>query len=440
MLLDTQFRTTLSDEIWSSAQRVNRMVVFETTLARAQANVGIINCASADIMEDICNHRLSEINTIFEQAVQAGNIAIPFVNHLVDHVSQKSKEASKDIHFGTTSQDLIDTTNMMALSELIKGITKELDKIILELHRLSVLHANTPVLARTLLQAATPITFGLKSATWGLGIRQNRDQMHALGTTMLAIQLGGSNGTLSAMTPHGEAVRADMAQRLGLIDPGHCWHTLRSRILTIAATLAGTVAATAKIAEDCLLMMQEEVGEIQEGHPGTSTSMPQKKNPVHALVPIAALPISSGLLSAVATTQVQPHERGTGQWHSEWNSLSLLSSLALASVEQLVKMLSNLKVNKSKMATNINNTNGSLGAEALFQNLSKFLGRTEAHALIKSITNQTNSQTFSERVMSEKKIQTMIPLNKLQDIFSYKEPIDASVAEALRISEGLIKP
>ena len=378
MLLEPQFRTKTSDRIWGSVERVARMASFEGALANAQASVGLISQSSADAISSMCGETFSEAEAIFDEAIDAGNPAIPFIEHLTETVGNKHREAAADVHFGSTSQDLIDTTNMMALVQVAERLEEDLGRIVSELHRLSMLYAETPLLARTLLQPATPITFGLKAAIWGLAIKRNRKLVQSLQQTELAIQLGGSNGALPAMSPHGSVIRGHMAKLLGLTNPNHCWHTLRDRILTIAATLAGTVGATAKIAGDCLLMMQAEVAELQEGKPGTSTSMPQKKNPVHVLIPVAALPIAAAQISAITAAQLHPHERAPGQWHSEWISLPLLSTLALVSAERLKDMLHHLDVNSSRMRLNVANTNGSLGSEELVQTLRGILGRSKA--------------------------------------------------------------
>lgn len=440
MLLEPQFRTKLSDKIWSNVERVARMASFEGALARAQSNVGLISQSSADAIASICGGKFAKPEAIFDEAIRAGNPAIPFISHLTEIVANKHREAAADVHFGSTSQDLIDTANMIALVQVAERLEEDLEQIVSDLHRLSVLYAETPMLARTLFQPATPITFGLKAAIWGLALKRNRKLVQTLQQTELAIQLGGSNGALPAMSPHGNVIRADMALQLGLANPDHCWHTLRDRILTIAATLAGTIGATAKIAGDCLLMMQAEVGELQEGQPGTSTSMPQKKNPVHALIPVAALPIAAAQISVITAAQLHPHERAPGQWHSEWISLPLLSTLALVSVERLKEMLRHLDVNSSRMRLNVGNTNGSLGSEELVQSLRGILGRSKAHSLVKTLSYQTDEKTFAERILCDQTLRKLIPEKTLRNILDYKRPLAASVSEAQRLSSQLMDP
>ena len=185
-------------------------------------------------------------------------------------------------------------------------------------------------------------------------------------------------------------------------------------------------------------MLEAEVAELQECQPGTSTSMPQKKNPVHALIPVAALPIAAAQISVISAAQLQPHERAPGQWHSEWISLPLLSTLALVSAERLKEMLLHLDVNTSKMRLNVGNTNGSLGSEELVQSLRGILGRSKAHNLIKTISHQTDDNTFAKRVLSDQRLQELIPEKTLRNILEYKRPLAAATSEAQRLSCQLL--
>lgn len=413
------------------------MAAFEGALASAQAVAGLIPKTSAKAIVRACKTALPEANDIYEKAIAAGNPAIPFLNHLTTAVASEDSNAAAHIHFGATSQDLIDSANMMALAEIADALDSMLLQVASDLRKLAITHAETPMVARTLLQQATPITFGLKASLWGIAITQTRKQLKAARCKDMAVQLGGSNGALSAMAPHGPAVRADTAARLGLTDPDHCWHVLRGRILTISTTFAAVVGATAKIAGDCILMMQTEVGELREGSPGSSSAMPQKQNPVDALVPVAALPLAASHLSVITASQMHAHERAPGSWHSEWTTLPILTSLTLASVERLKGMLSGLKIHTSQMKANLARTGGKLAAEELAATLVESVGRNEAHNLIRTLVEQSDYENFANTIRSNTKLSGLIPESRLSEILSYKRPLAAAAQEALKLANKI---
>ena len=437
MLIEPQFRTKFGDTIWGIAERIARMAAFEGALASAQAAAGLIPKTSAKAIIRACKTALPEANDIYEKAIAAGNPAIPFLNHLTTAVASEDSNAAAHIHFGATSQDLIDSANMMALAEIADALDSMLLQVASDLRKLAITHAETPMVARTLLQQATPITFGLKASLWGIAITQTRKQLKAARCKDMAVQLGGSNGALSAMAPHGPAVRADTAARLGLTDPDHCWHVLRGRILTISTTFAAVVGATAKIAGDCILMMQTEVGELQEGSPGSSSAMPQKQNPVDALVPVAALPLAASHLSVITASQMHAHERAPGSWHSEWTTLPILTSLTLASVERLKGMLSGLKIHTSQMKANLARTGGKLAAEELAATLVESVGRNEAHNLIRTLVEESDYENFANTIRSNTKLSGLIPESRLSEILSYKRPLAAAAQEALKLANKI---
>ncbi|PPR15597.1 MAG: 3-carboxy-cis,cis-muconate cycloisomerase [Alphaproteobacteria bacterium MarineAlpha9_Bin7] len=437
MLIEPQFRTKFADAVWGTMERLSRMAAFESALASAQAKVGLIPRSAAKTITQICNGPLPKASNVYEEAIVAGNPAIPFLKILTVSVNAKDSGATAYVHFGSTSQDLIDSAHMMALTKIADALDASLQQVASELRRLTTTHAETPMVSRTLLQQATPITFGLKAGLWGTAITQARQQLKVARINDMAVQLGGSNGALSAMAPHGPKVRADVAAQLGLADPGYCWHTLRSRVLTISAVLAVVVGVTAKIAGDCLLMMQTEVGEVQESFPGESSAMPHKKNPVHALVPVAALPLVATHLATLAGSQMHAHERAPGSWHTEWITLPVLTCLTLASVERVKEMISGLKINIPQMRANLALTRGTLAAEELVTTLAAGIARDEAHNLVDDLLKQSQNNNFSETVRSNSKVSELLTKEKIAEILGYKQTLTAAAREAQRLAKTI---
>jgi len=437
MLVEPQFRTKFGDKVWSTRERVLRMLAFEHCLANAQASVGLIPQESAQTINSINMDTVPEFLDAFDFAGTVGNPAIPFVNFLREAVGSQNPAAAAHVHFGTTSQDLIDTSMMLALSSIFDEIASNLTKIEQSLIQLSKQYKSSPMVGRTLLQQATPMTFGLKSATWALGVHEARQRIEKTASEELSVQLGGATGTLALMNPHGPAIRSFMATSLQLVDPKYPWHINRSRVLAACTALAQTAGALTKIANDCLLMMQSEVGEIAEGNSGTSSAMPHKTNPVSTLVPLAALPIISGHLSTMSNIQAHAHERSAGNWHSEWIVIPLLSSLTLSTVEHAQLFLSGLKINETRMAKNLRSTAGVLGAAELQSLVSETIGYERSSKLIQSLLPQNAEQTFAAAAFSNSQLVGSLGKNKLQSLLGYKDHIKECEKEVMRLINSI---
>ncbi len=193
----------------------------------------------------------------------------------------------------------------------------------------------------------------------------------------------------------------------------------------------------AKIAGDCLLMMQTEVGEVQESFPGESSAMPHKKNPVHALVPVAALPLVATHLATLAGSQMHAHEREPGSWHTEWITLPVLTCLTLASVERVKEMISGLKINISQMRANLALTRGTLAAEELVTTLAVGIARDEAHNLVNDLLKQSQNNNFSETVRSNSRVSELLTKEKIAEILGYKQTLTAATREAQRLAKTI---
>lgn len=438
MLIEPQFRTEISDHLWSGKARLQRMVAFEVELAGAEADCGLIPQAAAEGIRLAGAAEGLEAGAIFEAARNAGNPAIPFASAFTAHVASLDKAASRHVHFGATSQDVIDTAHMLALKATVTQLTVDVVRALDRLRDLALTHAETPIAARTLLQQATPITFGAKAAHWYLGLKTASIALEASRQRDLLVQLAGASGTLAVLHPHGSAVRARLAARLGLGDPQGNWQTARSPLVALASAIVGVVQMAAKIAGDIQFLGSTEVGEVAEtlrAGGGGSSAMPHKRNPVDSLVPVAALPIVSGLLAALGGSGVQEQERSPGRWHAEWTVIPVLSTLALAATEKLAALLDGLSIDDARMRANLDRLDGLLASEALSSALSEVIGRTEAKALSGELVARVRDDRRHLRdiATSDERVTAILSPEKLAAIFGYHDAIAAAAADARRI-------
>lgn len=326
---------------------------FEAALARAGAAEGLISQAAAARIEAACAGAAFDAAELAAAAAHAGTLAIPLVERLRARLAEEDAEAAGSLHKGATSQDLADTALMLQARAGATILRTRAQAISEGLARLAERHAATPMVGRTLLQAALPVTFGLKAAGWRLGIDAALARFDREADAALQLQLGGPAGTLGGLSL---AVAERMAADLGLRAPALPWHARRDGIAGLAAALAILVAAAAKIALDVALMAQTEVGEAFEPRQpgrGGSSAMAHKRNPTGCQVALSASIRAPGLVASILAGLPQQHERGLGGWQAEGPMLAELFLLADGALAAMAPVVEGLEVDEAAMARNL---------------------------------------------------------------------------------------
>ena len=376
---------------------LQQMLDFEAALACAEAAVGVIPASAAGPIAKACQANAFDMTAIAEAAAKSGNLAIPLVRALTAGVTKSDNDAARYVHWGATSQDVIDTATMLGLRAAIDALEVDLDRAIEGFARSAVRHRNTPVVARTWLQHALPMPFGLKLAEYAAALHRSRTRLKALRSEALALQFGGAAGTLAALGDKGLLVAERLARELKLPLPDAPWHTHRDRIAEVASVFAILAGTCGKIARDVSLMMQTDVAEAfepsGEGRGGSST-MPHKRNPVAAAIALAAATIAPSLAATIFAAQVQEHERSAGAWHAEWPTLPTLMLVTSGALVSIVDIAEGLEVDSARMRANLDATGGLIMAEAVTMALAEKIGKNNAHHLI---------EAASKRAVNEKK-------------------------------------
>jgi 3-carboxy-cis,cis-muconate cycloisomerase len=325
---------------------------FEAALARASAAEGLITPQAAQIIGEACAAIPIDVAALADEAAHAGTIAIPLVRRLREHVARRSPDAAALVHMGATSQDLADTALMLQSKAGAALIASEAHAVTDALARLAEAHAETPMVGRTLLQAAAPITFGLKAAGWMLGLDAARRRFEREAAEALRLQLGGATGTLVGLNL---AVVARVASDLDL-EPSLPWHARRDGIAGLAAALAILIGAAGKVARDISLMAQNELAEAFEpltpGR-GGSSAMPHKRNPTGCQVVLSAAIRAPALAGAILSGLPQEHERGLGGWQAEGPGLATLFEVAHGALCALRPVVEGLEVDAAAMRRNL---------------------------------------------------------------------------------------
>jgi 3-carboxy-cis,cis-muconate cycloisomerase len=346
---------------------VDAMLRFEAALARAQMAEGLIPESAAHSIVSSCKVELFDVAKIVRESGRAGSVAIPLVKALREAVGLFNADAAPFVHFGSTSQDVIDSAMALVTREAVALIETDLAKAADALLHLAVTHAETPMLARTLMQPASVTSFGFKCAGWAAPLVRSRIRLRDAAKHALQLQLGGAVGTLAQMKGQGAAVRKRMAKELGLGDPGATWHTQRDEWVALGCELGLITGSLGKIAVDIALLGQYEVAEVAEpSEPGRggSSAMPHKRNPVASMVAIAAAHRAPQRVAALLGAMPQQHERALGAWQAELAEWPQLLMSAHGSVRAMAGALPGLQVDAVRMRANIDRLRAELPRDA----------------------------------------------------------------------------
>lgn len=326
---------------------------FEAALARAQANAKLMPASAADLIGAVCDSARFDVPTLAEEAAHAGTLAIALVARLRALVAEHDAEAARLLHRGASSQDLADTALMLQAKSAARLIEREGRALSDALARLAQTHSRTPALARTLLQPALPMTFGLQAAQWLMGIHQALQRFERECCAALVLQLGGAAGTLQGLSLQ---MLEPLAAELELAVPVLPWTARRDGIAGLACALAILSGATGKLARDVSLLAQHEVHEAREPHisgRGGSSSMPHKRNPTGCQVALSAAIRAPALAAGILAGLPQEQQRGLGGWQAEAPALGTLFELTHGALVAMRGVIDGLEVDTLAMAANL---------------------------------------------------------------------------------------
>lgn len=373
------------NQVWSSRATLQRMLDVEAALARALAAHRVIPADAVPAIVAACAADRLDADGLARAAALGGNLAIPLVKQLTACVNDNDPNAAKYVHWGATSQDIIDTATVLQLRDAFDLIESGLDATCESLAALAREHRSTPAIGRTWLQQALPITLGLKFAQWLDALLRHRERLAVLRERVLVLQFGGAAGTLASLRDAAHAVSVSLADELKLARPTLPWHTQRDRIADAASFFGMLIGTLGKIARDVSLQMQTEIGELAEpaaAGKGGSSTMPHKRNPVGCAAVLTAATRAPGLVATVFAGMVQEHERALGGWQAEWDALPDLARLAGGALFHIGQIVGALEVRPERLAANLDVTHGLILGEAVMLALGDHIGRLNAHHLV----------------------------------------------------------
>jgi len=353
----------------------------EVALAVAQGRTGVIPAEAAEAIA-----RGASAEGLDREALkrETENVGYPVLG-LVRQLAARLGEPGKFLHWGATTQDIMDTAVVLQIRDALALVERDMEAVSAALARQAERHRDTPMPGRTHLQQALPVTFGYKAAVWLSMMQRHAERLGQLRPRVLVAQLGGAVGTLASLGDRGLAVQQEFAAELGLEAPAITWHVARDGLVETVGFLGLLTGTLGKIGFDVMLLMATEIGEVFEpfaAHRGGSSTMPQKRNPISSEILVANAKAVRGQAGLMLDAMVQDLERGTGPWQVEWIAIPesfLLTGGALAHAKF---MLDGLVVDADRMRANLGLTRGLIVAEAVMMGLAPHLGRQAAHDLV----------------------------------------------------------
>ena len=380
-LFKDMFGTAAMRAVFDDAATVRRYVETEVALARVQGRLGVIPAEAARAIEARADASALDMALLREETEIVGYPILPLVHQL----SRQCGAEGEYLHWGATTQDIMDTATVLQVREALELVDADLEALDAILDSLAAQYRDTPMAGRTHLQHALPITFGYKAAVWLLMLRRHRERLAQLRPRVLIGQFGGAAGTLASLGDQGLAVHGALMRELGLGAAPVTWHVARDGLAETVQFLALVCGSLGKIAVDIMLMMTNELGEAFEPFVkgrGASSTMPQKRNPISCELMWAASKTVRQHAGLALDAMLQDFERATGPWHIEWSAVPEAFVLTAGSLRQARFMLGGLEVDAPRMARNLDLSGGLIVAEAVMMGLAPHIGRQTAHDVV----------------------------------------------------------
>ncbi len=383
------YRDAEVGELFTDSAEIRAMLLFEGALAAAQGRLGIIPEISAKAIERAAREVIIDPASLAAGTAEAGVVAPALVPAF--RAAMQAPEHAQYIHWGATSQDVVDTGLVLRLRRFLHIMDERLARLIARLAEQAKANRDVVMAARTRSQIATPTTFGAKIAVWASMLIRCRARLRDLRPRLLFLSLAGASGTLAAMEGRGLEVADAVAKDLNLAAPSVPWHSARDGIAELASALAILAGALGKIGQDLVLLMQSEVREVRAGAGGGSSTMPHKSNPVGPEVLLTLARISRDGAGITLEAMIHAQEREGAAWALEWHALPQVCMAAAAATAHAWRLAETLEPDPARMRAAIEATNGMMLAEAAAFALARHMPRPEAQALVKDACKRAAS-------------------------------------------------
>ena len=421
ILFRDAFGTPAMREVFSDFSLISRYAEVEIALAKAEARCGVIPVDAADEIAKRTDVAALDFDLLRSETDIVGYPILP----LVRQMAKQCGDAGRYVHWGATTQDIMDTAVVLQVRAGLEIIESDIAALRGILAGLARRYRDTPMAGRTHLQQALPVTFGYKCAIWLAMFDRHAERLAQLKPRVLVGQFAGAAGTLASLGDKGFEVQKALCEELGLGVPVSTWHVARDGFAEVMNFLALVTGSLGKVALDIMMMASTEFGEIYEPFVkgrGASSTMPQKRNPISAELMLAAAKGVRQHAGLMLDAMVQDFERATGPWHAEWMAIPESFVLTAGSLHQAKFALGGLIVDEKKMADNLDISRGLIVAEAVMMGLAPDLGRQEAHDVVYDACRVANDKgmTLADALSADSRVSARIDRATIERLTSPK--------------------
>jgi 3-carboxy-cis,cis-muconate cycloisomerase len=419
ILFRDAFGTAEMREVFSDFSLVKGYAEVEIALARAQASCGVIPREAAEAIAARTDVAALDFEELRRETDIVGYPILP----LVHQMAKQCGEAGRYVHWGATTQDIMDTAVVLQIRNGLSIVERDIDALRDILSRLSKRFRDTPMAGRTHLQQALPITFGYKTAIWLAMFDRHAERLKQLKPRVLVGQFAGAAGTLASLGNKGLEVQAALCRELGLDTPVATWHVARDGFAEVVNFLALVTGTLGKIALDIMIMASTEFAEVYEPFVkgrGASSTMPQKRNPISSELMLASAKAVRQHAGLMLDAMVQDFERATGPWHAEWMAIPESFVLSAGALHQAKFALDGMIVDETRMAENLDISRGLIVAEAVMMGLAPQLGRQEAHDVVYDACRLANEKglTLADALSADPRVSSRIDRATIEQLTS----------------------
>jgi 3-carboxy-cis,cis-muconate cycloisomerase len=443
MMLDSSyfsgmFNTADMKLVFSEQRRISAWLETEVALARAEAHVGMIPIDVAERIASAAQIENLDLDAMKAEFDQLGFPIMPLVHQIARACDA---ESARWVHWGSTTQDIVDTGLVLQMRDGIALLEKDLEHLLGALAKLARDHRDTVMAGRTFQQQAAPITFGYKAAVWLDEMLRHKERLSELKKRVLVGQCGGAVGTLASLGHDGLAVQRAMMEELGLGTPTMTWHTARDSWAEMVNWLVLVATTLGKVATEVAALMRTEVNEVREPYQngrGSSSTLPQKRNPIACPRIIAIAHRMREFSGAQFSAMIQEHERAVGAMPIEWMVIPEAFILASGSFSQSLDILSDLDVDATRMRANLDMGGGLLMAEAVMMGIAPIVGRNQAHELVFAAAGRANDagKTLREELLQDEEVMKHISIEQLDRLL---DPLNYTGSAGAMVDAVLIR-
>lgn len=434
MLFRDAFGTAEMREVFSDVALVGRYAEVEVALTRAEATCGVIPREAADQIAARTDVAALDFELLRQETDTVGYPILPLVHQMV----KQCGEAGRYVHWGATTQDIMDTAVVLQLRAALDIIERDIAELRKILADLSKRYRDTPMAGRTHLQQALPVTFGYKTAIWLAMFDRHAERLAQLKPRVLVGQFAGAAGTLASLGDKGFEVQEALCAELKLGVPASTWHVARDGFAEGVNFVALVTGSLGKIALDIMIMASTEFAELYEPFVkgrGASSTMPQKRNPISSELMLAASKAVRQHAGLMLDAMVQDFERATGPWHAEWMAIPESFVLTAGALHQAKFALAGLIVDEKKMNDNLAISRGLIVAEAVMMGLAPQIGRQEAHDVVYDACRLANEKdlTLADALSSDSRVSARIDRATIEALTSPKNYLGLAPAMVDRV-------